>query len=428
MATEGEDQRKKSEQDSIVHQKPSSSLLSRQIRAIGADAPSTKMLDMSGFKNLLILVLIVGNLRILWIDSNRYGFLATLKALGLTMTDFKRMMGIIIGNLLYMPVTLAIELFISSPRIALAMQFILALAGLLISSWLVYTKVSYHPILGTVGELNTIVTFLKIWSFGWENSALRINPRIYREISYPQNLTLKNLVYFWFAPTLIYQPIYPRNPYRRWNKVAALLVETSMGISGLWIMGTHVAVPILEDLLRNWHWHNWPKVAESYLSLMTAGLVIWLLIFFTLFQSSLNLIAEITLFADRCFYLDWWNASSVGTFWRDWNKPVSNMMRRNVYQPLRERGWGRNVSAYVVFFVSAILHEMWLGIATRNFNGVAFLCMMVQPVLMLLTRSLEKRRGPHSTLGNCVMWITIIFGQPLAVIIYYLQWQLLHNS
>lgn len=406
-----------------VHTGPASSLLSRRLQSEGVDPPPTKEFDASGFKHLLILVLIVGNLRILWMDSYKYGFLATLRALGLTLADFQRIMGIFVGNLLYMPVSLAVEQHISTPNAALLLHCTLALFGLCFSSWLVYTKVSYHILLGSLGELNTIVTFLKLWSFGWENNELRRHPMAYIELPYPQNLTLSNLVYFWSAPTLVYQPVYPQNAARRLNRVFAFFIEATMGVTGIWVLGTHVAVPILENLLLNWQRGDWYEVATNYLSLMTAGLIIWLLIFFTLFQSSLNLIAEVTKFADRCFYLDWWNASSIGAFWRDWNKPVSNLMRRNVYQPMLEHGWSRNLSALAVFFVSAVLHEMWLGIATRNFNGVAFLCMIVQPVLIKLTSALEKTQGLYYTLGNCVVWIILIFGQPVAVIIYYLQWQ-----
>jgi sterol O-acyltransferase len=45
----------------------------------------------------------------------------------------------------------------------------------------------------------------------------------------------------------------------------------------------------------------------------------------------LNALAEITRFADRGFYADWWNSVSWDQFSRDWNRPVYNFLLRHVY-------------------------------------------------------------------------------------------------
>lgn len=45
-------------------------------------------------------------------------------------------------------------------------------------------------------------------------------------------------------------------------------------------------------------------------------------------------VAELTFFADREFYKDWWNASTIGEYWRLWNMPVHKWMIRVVYGPV----------------------------------------------------------------------------------------------
>lgn len=70
-------------------------------------------------------------------------------------------------------------------------------------------------------------------------------------------------------------------------------------------------------------------------------------------------------FADRKFYLDWWNSGSMGTYWRLWNVPVHNYFKRHVYIPLRRRGWSNTSASMMVFFLSAIIHEILLGIPTH---------------------------------------------------------------
>lgn len=64
-------------------------------------------------------------------------------------------------------------------------------------------------------------------------------------------------------------------------------------------------------------------MSERLLKLAIPNHVIWLINFYLIFHSLLNAIAEILRFADREFYLDWWNAESIQYFWKTWNTPVN---------------------------------------------------------------------------------------------------------
>lgn len=160
------------------------------------------------------------------------------------------------------------------------------------------------------------------------------------------------------------------------------------------------------------------------MKLSTISLVIWLCGFFAIFQSSLNALAELLRFGDREFYTDWWNSASVGTYWRTWNRPVYLFMRRHVYAPLIGRGYSTQLASMGVFFTSALLHELLVGIPTHNIIGVAFLGMMFQIPLVALTAPLERARGQASVLGNAIFWISFcLVGQPLAVLLYFFAWE-----
>jgi diacylglycerol O-acyltransferase-1 len=56
-------------------------------------------------------------------------------------------------------------------------------------------------------------------------------------------------------------------------------------------------------------------------------------------------------------------------YWRTWNKPVYQFFRRHVYSPLRSRGWSHMASSGIVFFLSAVLHELLVGVPTHNMIG-----------------------------------------------------------
>lgn len=61
----------------------------------------------------------------------------------------------------------------------------------------------------------------------------------------------------------------------------------------------------------------------------------------SLFHLHLNVLGELTRFGDREFYRDWWNASTVGDYWRTWNMPVHKFLLRTVYFPAMRAGVSR---------------------------------------------------------------------------------------
>lgn len=54
----------------------------------------------------------------------------------------------------------------------------------------------------------------------------------------------------------------------------------------------------------------------------------------------------------------------------------------------------------------------------------AFLGMMVQPPLAVISRFAELRLGPRY--GNMMVWSSLILGQPLAIMMYYHDYALDH--
>jgi len=251
---------------------------------------------------------------------------------------------------------------------------------LLITSVIVYFFI-YHPAIGTLCEVHAIIVWLKTASYAFTNRDLRhaylhpstrledAVPEIYRSCSYPENITLGNLTYFWWAPTLVYQPVYPRTGKIRWVFVTKRMGEVFGLCVFMWIASAQYAVPVLMNSLETMASLDVPMILERLMKLSTISLVIWLAGFFALFQSFLNALAEVMMFGDREFYSDWWNSPSLGAYWRTWNKPVYQFMKRHVYSPLRGRGWSHSVSSIAVFIFSAVLHELLVGIPTHNVIG-----------------------------------------------------------
>lgn len=248
------------------------------------------------------------------------------------------------------------------------------------TTYIVYYKI-HHPLIGTLTIAHAIVVWLKAASYAFTNRDLRhaflypskgavdALPEIYNTCPYPQNITLGNLVYFWWAPTLVYQPVYPRSDRIRWLFVIKRVGEVVGLTVFMWFCSAQWAAPVLRNSFDKMASLDLFAILERLLKLSTISLVVWLAGFFALFQSFLNALAEITQFGDRDFYEPWWNSESLGTYWRTWNKPVYGFFRRHIYSPMRARGFSHKTASAVVFLISAILHEILVGAPTHNLIG-----------------------------------------------------------
>ena len=87
-------------------------------------------------------------------------------------------------------------------------------------------------------------------------------------------------------------------------------------------------------------------------------LFVWLLGFYVVFHLWLNILAEILKFGDRTFYHAWWNSTTLDEYWRKWNVPVHDWLVRHLYYPCMRRQFGKILSSVIIFFVSAIFHEI----------------------------------------------------------------------
>lgn len=134
-------------------------------------------------------------------------------------------------------------------------------------------------------------------------------------LTYPQNITIKNLLYFLVIPTLCYQLNYPRTPKIRWNKVLFLLSRMFfVSIVVLFSVEQYIQ-PTLATSITPMRNGDTLGILERLLKLSIPNTYVWLLGFYFYFHCWLNLCAELTRFGDRMFYKDWWNAKTIDRYW-----------------------------------------------------------------------------------------------------------------
>ncbi|RCI12527.1 hypothetical protein L249_0608 [Ophiocordyceps polyrhachis-furcata BCC 54312] len=249
--------------------------------------------------------------------------------------------------------------------------------------------------------------------------------------AYPNNLTFASH-YRWIPlPTVVYELSYPRLPEIRWSYVAQKLVAM-VGIIFVMIQVSQYSIyPIvmktvemkesgmpLVERIKEFPW----LLSELLFPFMIEYLLAWYLIWETI----LNVLAELTRFADRTFYGPWWNsgASSLlpsfqlchllipatvswDQFARDWNRPVHFFLLRHVYHSsISSLKVNKHTATLITFFFSSCVHELVMWCLFKKLRGYLLVLQMTQMPLVWLSRT-RCFKG-RETLGNVMFWTGII--------------------
>nr|VZH92216.1 unnamed protein product [Spirometra erinaceieuropaei] len=215
-----------------------------------------------------------------------------------------------------------------------------------------------------------------------------------RMTRYPDNLTFGDLYYFLFAPTLCYELNFPRTFCIRKRFLLKRIIELICLVQLLLLLIQQWMVPALQKSVSPFIRSRYTYVIEHLLNIAIPNHILWLLGFYALFHSYLNVVAELMRFGDRRFYEDWWH----------------------VYKPMLSMGFSRFWAATVVFFVSAIFHELLVSVPLKMLRLWAFLGMLGQQPYALLVYYFCPDGGKT---GNIAVWLTLIVGQPLALYMYF---------
>ncbi len=234
----------------------------------------------------------------------------------------------------------------------------------------------------------------------------------------PYSPTLQHLYYYLAAPTLVYQPWYPRSARVRKAFVARRLAELVFTSCIIVFVIEQYVKPTLLNALVYFDNGDVARIVERVLKLCIPNTIVWLLIFYALFHSYLNLVAELMRFGDRVFYRDWWNSGDLGVYWRLWNRPVHDWLVKHVYYPALRAGVSSGLAQIIVFFVSALLHEVIVSVPCHVVTAQVFLGMFTQVPVISATQWVYKKSN-NPVFGNVVFWCAFcIFGQPLLILIY----------
>lgn len=146
---------------------------------------------------------------------------------------------------------------------------------------------------------------------------------------------------------------------------------------------------------------------ESISLLLFPFMITFLLVFLVIFEYVLGAFAEISRFADRQFYSDWWNSTDWMQFSREWNIPVYRFLQRHVYLSSRSRV-SKPAATVITFFISALAHELVMFCLTKKLRGYGFFAQMLQLPLFAIQKLPWLKR--QRVFNNVMFWCSMIWG------------------
>eukprot|EP00455_Lapot_gusevi_P025223 TRINITY_DN2647_c0_g1_i4.p1 TRINITY_DN2647_c0_g1~~TRINITY_DN2647_c0_g1_i4.p1 ORF type:complete len:384 (-),score=71.65 TRINITY_DN2647_c0_g1_i4:110-1261(-) len=221
--------------------------------------------------------------------------------------------------------------------------------------------------------------------------------------------------YFLYVPTIIYRNVYPRTPRCRWRVAIASFLECVGCIFYSYVIFARYCVPHFEQTATL---GDWRLLVMSLFNTSLPAILVFLVGFFGILHCWMNFWAELTRFADRQFYEDWWNSTSWSTYYRKWNVVVHDWLYAYAYLDIMRCGLGKTASMIFCFVFSAIIHEHILSFAFRFFYPVLFVMFAGAGVAFIPLTTLKK----GSKGWNLFMWMMLLIGMSMNVVLYSREW------
>lgn len=230
--------------------------------------------------------------------------------------------------------------------------------------------------------------------------------------------TLKSLLYFLVAPTLIYRDAYPASKQGRdLTNAGVHVLQGIVHINAIGMMVKYTATKFsrigIEPIPKT-------DLVDGIFASCVCSLMFQIGLHFGLFHQYENAWSEILDFGDRQFYGPWWREKDLGKKIRFMNMIVSDFLFEYVYRPVRFLGGSRLIASYAVVAVSGIFHEYIMWISLRFLFPVMTVSMIVS---IIVTHVGDKViRGGDRSLAMFVHYCAFVSVNSLIAISYMVEY------
>eukprot|EP00347_Sterkiella_histriomuscorum_P012811 403367139 len=209
--------------------------------------------------------------------------------------------------------------------------------------------------------------------------------------TYPENVNFKDFTMYLLHPTFCYQDGYAINNE---FKIGVFFVRVLLVVFGSWLP----LYDIFADKI-----NKFEIFPYFYLPTMS----IYFIGSFVAFDFACNLYADLSGFADRQFYQDYWNCKNFDQYARKWNRLVHEFLYRHFYLEYMKRYRLTLFQANLITFVfSIVFHEAFFIVVFKQVSFYLTSLQLSQLVQLFLLRLFDQ-----TVFGNLIFW----FGQFFAV-------------
>ncbi|KAK5971583.1 O-acyltransferase [Trichostrongylus colubriformis] len=231
--------------------------------------------------------------------------------------------------------------------------------------------------------------------------------------------SVEQYVYFMFCPSFIYRDEYPRTDTRCVKKAAKHFLHCFILIEFVNLQFTQYVFPWLDS--QDYTTLSLSNIVLSLFAGIVPGIICLVSLFYGLLHSWLNGFAELMRFGDRQFYMNWWHADNMAEYYRNWNLVVHDWLYAYVYRDVSKLIGGRRglqIAQLGVFFLSALFHEYWFGVAFRVFYPVMFMLYFVFGGIFFSVSRLIKNKS----IWNTALWFNLLIGTGMFIAFYGQEW------
>nr|AEE61685.1 unknown [Dendroctonus ponderosae] len=228
--------------------------------------------------------------------------------------------------------------------------------------------------------------------------------------------SLRDFMYFLYAPTLVYCDQYPRRDAIRWGFVGTKVVDFIGVIFYYAFLLERFLIPEHKDIgLRAF---TLQELILKAVNNFAVGLMFLLLAFYVVLDTTQNLVGELLKFGDRQFYEDWWTSTNYSDYFRTWNMVVGDWLYTYIYKDMYEHvvPGNKTIAKITVFLVSAVVHEWVLTYMFGFFFPALFVAFIIVGSVLSFIRS------PNLDIVNILFWYMLTLGSGLLSSAYAMEY------
>jgi hypothetical protein len=190
--------------------------------------------------------------------------------------------------------------------------------------------------------------------------------KLYHNQLSPELPDLRRYLYFFFAPVFLYRDEYPRLKKTNYKRLLWHVGE----FFGTQILALMLGITLLQPYFRLIPTDPVRHLILSLAKCALMGPFITLCIHMSVIHAPYNIWAEITRFADRRFYEDWWVSTSYRTMFKKWHIVIHDFLKYCLQEDLKKVAKFkclRIILPVLMIFVSSLGHDYLYLLWTKFF-------------------------------------------------------------